>query len=51
MRDDTIGMEGDLATGFDRVGIWGSSAGTVVASEVGIMYIFDLNEDSFSQLA
>jgi hypothetical protein len=42
-----IGVESDLAAGFDRIGVWGSSA-TAVASEVDIIYIHDLCEISFS---
>ena len=49
MTEDAIGMEGDFVAGFKRVGVWGSSIGTVIASEVGIIYIFDLGENSFIQ--
>ena len=42
-----IGVEGDFAAGFDRIGVWGSST-TAVASEVDIIYIHDLCEISFS---
>ncbi len=49
MIEDIIGMEGDFIAGFDRVGAWGNSTGTVVASEVGIIHISDLGENSFIQ--
>jgi hypothetical protein len=48
MIEIVIGIKGDLAAGSDRVGVWSNSA-TVVASEVGIMYIFDLGEKLFIQ--
>jgi hypothetical protein len=51
MRYNAIGMESDFVTGWNRVGIGGSSTSTVVASEVQIIYIFDLGEDSLRQLA
>jgi hypothetical protein len=51
MRYNAISMEGDFVTGLNRVGIGGSSTSTVVASEVQIIYIFDLGEDSLSQSA
>ena len=38
-----IGVEGDFAAGFNRIGVWGSST-TTVAAEVGIIYIHDLCE-------
>jgi hypothetical protein len=51
MIEIAISIEGNFLTGLNRVSIWGFTTGTVVASEVGIMYIFDLNEDSFTQSA
>jgi hypothetical protein len=45
MVEDVIGMEDDSIAGFDRVGVWGTSTGIVEASEVGIIYIFDLGEN------
>ena len=41
-----IGVEGDLAAGFDSIGVWGSST-TAVASEVDIIYVHDLCEIQF----
>ena len=49
MIENVIGVEGDAVAGCDRVGVRGSSTGTVEASEVGVVYIFDLGEDLFSQ--
>jgi len=49
MVEDIIGMKGDFIAGFDRVGVWGNSTGTVVASEVRIIHIFYLGENSFIQ--
>jgi hypothetical protein len=51
MVEIAIGIEGDCLAGLNRVRIWGVTTGTVVASEVGIIYIFDLNKDSFIQSA
>jgi hypothetical protein len=34
MVENIIGIEGDFVAGFNSVGVWGSSTGTVVASEV-----------------
>ena len=42
-----IGVEGDFAPGLNRIGVWGSST-TAVTAEVGIIYIHDLCEISFS---
>ena len=42
-----VGVEGDFAAGFNRIGVWGSST-TTVASEVDIIYIHDLCKISFS---
>ena len=51
MVEDVIGLESDFVAGLDRVGVWGSSTGTVEASEVGIIYVFDLGKNSFIQSA
>jgi hypothetical protein len=51
MIEIAISIEGNSLAGLNRVSIWGITKGTVVASEVGIIYIFDLNEDSFTQSA
>jgi hypothetical protein len=49
MVEGVISIEGDWAAGFDSVSIWGIWNNTIVASEVGIKYIRDLNGDSFIQ--
>ena len=49
MIEIVISIKRNLVAGSDRVGVWGSST-AVVASEVEIMYIFDLGEKLFIQL-
>lgn len=44
-----ISIKRDLVAGSDRVGVRSNST-TVVASEVGIIYVFDLGEKLFIQL-
>ena len=51
MVEDAISIEGDLFAGFNSVGVWGSSAGAIVASEVGFIYVYDLNQDVCTQTA
>ena len=45
-----ISIEGDLLACVNRVGVWGSSAAGSVTSEVGLVHVHDLNENSFNQL-